>query len=620
MTDEFGKYIGATRRALGIGISQLACGVCSTSMLSRIESGERYPDKMLRDRLLGRLGIAGYDYECYLNADEYEAWKMRMSILDLIREGKFEEVRKRLDRLSISDSDKIMRQFYLFAVSQILKQENVHDRLGKIFQEALLLTVPDISSGIGNLVLSVQELSLIMDFEYYNKMSECIDIYEAVLKYIERPYFDIFNRAMIYPKAVIYLFRSIFTDGNEHGGKADIYMYMLGLCDKAINYLRDTKRAYYLLELLKIRKKLYGLLLEENILDITKKHVGDNEHLIEVIESAYNIADIPITMEDDTYLYKEYEVYCVADVISRRRRTLGLTRKQLAEGIINVKSLIKIENKKVNPHTETVKELFRRLNLPSEHSRLEIITDSVEAKDIIRELRKSCNELDYERGRQLLDRLKKIVSMDFPVNRQYILMKEGWILLGLGMIDKNEYLHMVKEALECTISFIHIKTTQALFLSNEEILCIHEIKLNGNEKEQLELCDFLDGLCCNYECQEITKTHYRLYKFMLANSANVRGNYNEYDKSNEMSLKCIRSCMYSNDLSYLNNCFYNIAWNCRKQSFLQVTPIISKRYAEYALWLSEFLKSERRMKFYEKQIEDWKKEDKNIKEGQLNVN
>lgn len=612
MTDEFGKYIGATRRALGIGISQLAYGLCSTSMLSRIESGERYPDKMLRDRLLGRLGIAGYDYECYLNADEYEAWELRMSILDLIREGKIEEVRKRLDRLSIPDSDKIMRQFYLFAVSHILKQENVHDRLGKIFQEALLLTVPDISSGIESLVLSVQELSLIMDFVYYNKMSECIDIYEAVLKYIERPHFDKFNRVMIYPKAVIYICRSMLADGNEHGGKADIYMYMLGLCDKAVDYLSDTKRAYYLLELLKIRKKLYGLLLEENILDITKKQVEDNEHFIEVIESAYIIADIPRAMEDDTYLYKEYEVYCVADVISRRRRTLGMTRKQLAEGIINVKSLIKIENKKVNPHMETVKELFRRLNLPTEHSRLEIITDSVEAKDIIRELRKSCNELDYERGRQLLDRLKDIVSMDFPVNRQYILRKEGWILLGLGKIDKNEYLHMVKEALECTISFAHIKTTQAIFLSNEEILCIHEIKLNGNEKEQLELCNFLDRLCSNYECQGIVNTHYRLYKFMLANSANVRGNYNEYDKSNEMSLKCISSCMHSYDLAYLNNCFYNIAWNCRKQSFLQCTPIISKSYVKYAFWISNFLKSERRMKFYERQIEDWKKEDRKI--------
>lgn len=68
---EFGKYISKTRMSNHLSLEQLSEGICDSSNLNRIEHGKRYADKLTRDRMLGRIGIDGYDYENYINIKEY---------------------------------------------------------------------------------------------------------------------------------------------------------------------------------------------------------------------------------------------------------------------------------------------------------------------------------------------------------------------------------------------------------------------------------------------------------------------------------------------------------------------------------------------------------------------
>lgn len=126
-TDEFGKYISRTRMSNNISLEQLSDGICAPSNLNRIEHGKRYADKLTRDRILGRLGIDGYDYENYINIDEYRQWKSRMEILNSISNGSLMEAFQKLKRYDDSNeknsNPRLELQFCMFAYAQIKKKK-----------------------------------------------------------------------------------------------------------------------------------------------------------------------------------------------------------------------------------------------------------------------------------------------------------------------------------------------------------------------------------------------------------------------------------------------------------------------------------------------------------------
>ena len=63
MENRFGEYISKLRKEKEFSLEQLSDGLCAISMLSRIERGEREPDKLLQNRVLTRLGVVPENYE-----------------------------------------------------------------------------------------------------------------------------------------------------------------------------------------------------------------------------------------------------------------------------------------------------------------------------------------------------------------------------------------------------------------------------------------------------------------------------------------------------------------------------------------------------------------------------
>ncbi len=603
--DEFGKYINTTRVSISISLEQLADGICTPSGLNRIEHGERFADKLTRDRLLGRLGIDGYDYENYLNVSEYEQWKIRMNILDNISDGILREAVRDIDKYMVNYDNtngfNIKKQFCQFAYAQILKRKGYNKKIGRYFSEALRCTVNCLCADISEMILSVQELSLIMDDAYYNRKPGRMKIYEEIVRYIKRPYFDIFSKAMIYPKAVVYICNEIFKEKNN----LDIQSYrkMFILCDEAKNILMEARRDYYLWEITRILKNIYQYF--ENNCDkcmyenTYSDECKENQGFMEAFRKARNIANISVRMKDDTYIYKEYGVYCIADVIHKRRKTLGLTLKQLSDGFITERTLAKIESGKVNPHISTVKELFSRLNLPSEHSRLEIITDKVEAKDTIRKLIDKCNALEYEEAMTVLIELKKMVNLDIPVNRQFILRIESQIKLNNGLIDKKQHLDNVIHALECTIPHNRIKYSENLYLTQEELLCVNAIlvrcKYNVWDSEKLEFIKYVIGNCND-------RNHEWIYDVFMSNIASWYGNDGDYDISDELSYEIIKNCIMKKRLELIDTNFYNIAWNMKMNDGVEKNIDEHNKLIMYAYYFAAYCKHDKYKEIFRKKL------------------
>ena len=56
MSKNLGKLLHSLRKEQGINQKELIRGICSLSTLSRFESGEREPSKVIFDALVSKLG------------------------------------------------------------------------------------------------------------------------------------------------------------------------------------------------------------------------------------------------------------------------------------------------------------------------------------------------------------------------------------------------------------------------------------------------------------------------------------------------------------------------------------------------------------------------------------
>lgn len=77
----FACFLQRVRKERNIYLEQLAEGLMSASQLARIEKGQRPVHKNMRDRLLGRLGIASDLYENLLDIDDYRTWECQRNIM-----------------------------------------------------------------------------------------------------------------------------------------------------------------------------------------------------------------------------------------------------------------------------------------------------------------------------------------------------------------------------------------------------------------------------------------------------------------------------------------------------------------------------------------------------------
>lgn len=132
-----------------VSIEKLSEGLCSPSMLSRICNGERTPNKMLRDRLMQRLGLSDDRNENFIFLEEYEKWTIRQKIVVLINKEDFLPAEKLLEAYEKDITNHVQRQFCQVMRIQILQMKNLEiEQLGKLYEKAVKLTVPNVDKKI----------------------------------------------------------------------------------------------------------------------------------------------------------------------------------------------------------------------------------------------------------------------------------------------------------------------------------------------------------------------------------------------------------------------------------------------------------------------------------------
>lgn len=265
---EYCELLKKQIKTSNVSIEKLSEGLCSPSMLSRICNGERTANKMMRDRLMQRLGMADDRNENFIFNEEYKKWKIRQRIVILINEENLVEAEELLNVYEKNLCNKVEEQFVQVMRIQIYQMRELEsEKLKKLYENALKLTVPHIDEKkVNELQLSVQELNLVLEYMNYCYPDKLYSKCEELNEYVKKVIMDEQCRAKILPKIILYQCRTL------HNKKEVNYILLLKKCNIAIECLRDAKRMFFLWELLQEREWIY----EKIISDLIQKEENES--------------------------------------------------------------------------------------------------------------------------------------------------------------------------------------------------------------------------------------------------------------------------------------------------------------------------------------------------------
>ena len=419
---DFPTLIRKAREIQGITLEALCKDVCSFSMMGKIERGERLAGKELRDRILARLGVCSDGYENFLFYKDYLVWKRRQRIVNAIEKSDFAVAEKELAVYEKKKGRyKLEKQFCLVMRAQIMqKRHGDPAAIARLYEEAVKLTVSDIDTvSVKELCLSVQELDLILEYERCCRPERLASRCEEILAYISSEMFDTYSYVKIYPKVIYYLYLSTADHGRD-------WNRLLRLSSKGIEQLRTTGRMYYLWELLEIRREGLVWLLDRieddgdgRKREAVQKVIDTMTEWLDALDFVHDLCGTHRRMETSCYLYQQKEAYCISDVVRRRREMLGMTKKELCEGICSEKTIGRLEANRTKSQIEIVRLLFEKLNLSGEYQRAQIVTKDVKAVSLTGDIGACINKCEYEKTEKLLEKLEQHISMENPINRQY---------------------------------------------------------------------------------------------------------------------------------------------------------------------------------------------------------
>lgn len=583
---QFSKLIKKKRTNQNITQVELGEGIYKITLISRIEQGKFWPVRLVRDRLLERLGESSYDYEMYLELEDYEEWKVQIFLLYLLDRVELSKAEQWLKQYEEKYKEKcvVSKQFYLVMLLQWLELKGEKTKeYGSILEQAVKLTIPRIdTTPISELVLSISELNLVLEYiTYYQetKFKETIrEQYQELLEYIEKPHFDLESRALFCSKVSLYFCEYEWKQLQQRKEKAEtikIVQDLLEQCSYGMEYLRNHQKIYFAWELLQIKQEFLLFLLKNEKgfsfaeIEQYKKEQKETKEIFEVLDRLYETYHVSKQTNHYTIFYYKREVYCMNDVIKARRHMFQVSMKNL-EDICSERTLIRLENKQGNNlQIEVAQRLFHKFHLSIEMQRAMIVTSNQEAIALEQKLRRAINQEEFEEAKKILQQLKQMIPMEEIINQQYIEYREVRLAYRTKKISKETFIKVATDILEYTIPLQSaLKPLENKYFTKTELTILYNIAkaLEGEEQKQYFsiLQEYLEGLEKNVTIQPILGT----YGLMMGQIASYLGNQEKYEESIAINKKIVEQSLLLRHLEYVEDNIYDIMWNEEKRKGL----------------------------------------------------
>ena len=631
----FFRFIESKMMGNGITTEQLTYGLCNTEEWDSLLVGE-YLDKLMMSRLLDRLGCRGLRCDILLFGSEYDDWQERMDIVFAINDGETELaekileeyagrkiVQKNIDKMGCNE--RLEYQFVLMMQAHIMLCGK-YDRTELIakLQEAAVLTIPqgvDVAFDNGmKIILSVQELDILLEYYYQlvcreieEKNIKTVDCYigriRKVIDYIlSADWFNALSKANILPKAVYYVMLSnqkkirLNMDNEDElifiAEELKSYGRWLSDYDNAIEALRNDGRTYYLAELCDMMDIIVSRmkkLLSEDVcksmkLDDKKNTADRYREMLLYIEKLTGISRYT---KNGMYMYFEPNVYRMEKVVADRRRLLGITQNQLAEGICTAKTIRRLEQGHCRPHGYNLYEILNRLELYSDFVMDEIVSYNAGDMELLEKVYDAIGMNETERAQELLLTLKANLDMEYTRNRQTIERLETNFAYGRREIELKVYLEKMKNIIGYSVKYEHVLKNPAVYLTSCETTILHNMQNKQNEQDRLM---YLYSIPSQYVRGEL---FIRKIEFCKTKFASDAGNRGEYEKSNSIFMDVIQKNTKLKRIYNIDRCIYGIWWNNNMQHKYSTEQ--SKELLNICIDISDFSKGYVYKQFFLKQ-------------------
>ena len=607
----FHKFLKSVRKSQKATQDQVRLGICSKSEMSRVEKGSRLPDKLVRDRMTARLGISGEEYEEYLLPREYRQWEHRMEIIHAINKKDISGAEERIASYQEKYHDNnVDNQFVESMRFMVYEMKGCgKDILLVQIRKALACTVSDMDAALGDLhLLADQELNLIMEYIRLETVSPTGEDlaewkfreYRKVISYVENSQLDTLAQAKVYARVAYLVAEVVLADVATEKKLRDA----LELCTRAIEVLRDSVRLYYFVELCEYRMRIIDTLgafvNPEEKISLNEMHRISKEWA-ELFHELYTENELPVYMENFTYLYTETECNNAVEVIRIRRKMMGLTQEKLGSMTCSAKTLSRIETGEVEPYMATVREIFDKLGLCAEYKRARVVTSDAEAMRKSLKLAFELNTGKYKMAEKTYSELVQSLDVDVIFNEQELKRIETLILRGLNKCDKAEVYEMLVDAIECTIALEDIVSKNEVYLSRTELTCVHNFALyaEGGMTDSLKL--YCEDMCTRLlDLEYLDGSCLIAYEMIMYHCASHLGNCGKYEKSKDISRKLLKESLRNGRLFYLANCEYNELWINQK---LHIDDMQVHKSLLRGLQLSNLAKKENWKLFFQQKLD-----------------
>lgn len=246
-----GQVIRRYRKELRISQEKLSEGICSVATLSRIESGERLPNKANFDALMQRMGQSSIMYDAYISKLEFDLYELKFHIRQLISKEDFDNAAILLQQLEVLEpqiyENVLFKQFILHVRTLIeAKGELTMMSLAKL-EDAIRLTLKNYGdTKIFNYLLTYEEIVILNNIACVHGENgdkrRAIQMLFQLKEYMEEKYINSEEKINIFPTIIYNLSKYLRLVGR--------FEECIELCNMGIEQLRKYGSMKYLALLL----------------------------------------------------------------------------------------------------------------------------------------------------------------------------------------------------------------------------------------------------------------------------------------------------------------------------------------------------------------------------------
>ena len=534
----------------GISPEKLTEGLCTPTSLKRLINGDTRQSFFLVERVLQRLGISINKITLLHNESDDTLLIMREMICKLLVEKAYAKAEYILSEYeTVADLSCPLHLQYILETRGVILSEGYgkHEEALELYHKAFKAVLDRFEvDKLSDFLLGEEEMILLMLMlkEEMKVKNTNISVYaRQLLDYVEKQYEDEEVRTNIYTKLAWLMGESAMKNNN--------YEDALELTLGGIEALTDNG---LLLHLPQFLDRLLFLTRDraEDVYSSWKKKRDALKELYVEYHEPWETEDIRLWES-----YRQNNIYLISELLRDERDLSGHSQEELAEAIgIDVKTISRIENGKSTPKKATFASIKEHFDLEGDSLQTRLAVDNPSLLEMERDISRLTSKHQYKEAEILFKSLKKQLSMESKVNRQYVAFTEALFDNMLKRKPVEEVIADLENAFLITRNDKHLKNLGKFVTTDLEAKIINMMALCyeilGDRNESIKL---LEKLKEGYERSKVTDRNHRIpIGLLYTNLCTYYEEMNRFDDAISLADKAIKyyiKCNRGDKLGFL---------------------------------------------------------------------